>query len=66
MEEHRRLAAHPWLVLTRQAYAGMLRGRGEGDDQRRARVIDQATQGVASFLGMNLPGWGRATLGPRA
>jgi hypothetical protein len=42
----------------------MLRGRGEGDDQRRARVIDQATQGVASFLGMNLPGWGRATLGP--
>jgi hypothetical protein len=53
-------------VLTRQAYAGMLRGRGEGDDQRRARVIDQATQGVASFLGMNLPGWGRATLGPRA
>jgi DNA-binding SARP family transcriptional activator len=66
MEQHRRLAAHPWLVLTRQAYAGMLRGRGEGDDQRRARVIDQATQGVASFLGMNLPGWGRVTLGPRA
>jgi DNA-binding SARP family transcriptional activator len=66
MAAHRRLGAHPWLVLTRQAYAGMLRGRGRGDDLDRAAVFDAATRAVAGRLGMALPGWGRATLGPRA
>jgi hypothetical protein len=66
MAAHRRLGAHPWLVLTRQAYAGMLRGRGRGDDLDRAAVLDAATRAVAGRLGMALPGWGRATLGPRA
>jgi DNA-binding SARP family transcriptional activator len=66
MTAHRRLGAHPWLVLTRQAYAGMLRGRGRRDDLDRAEVFDAATRAVAGRIGMALPGWGRDTLGPRA
>jgi hypothetical protein len=66
MAAHRHLGAHPWLVLTRQAYAGMLRGRGRRDDLDRAVTFDAATRAVASNLRMGLPGWGRATLGPRA
>jgi DNA-binding SARP family transcriptional activator/tetratricopeptide (TPR) repeat protein len=65
MAAHRRLGAHPWLVLSRQAYAGMLRGRGRRDDLRRAKVFEAATHAVAAELGMELPGWGRAALGPR-
>jgi hypothetical protein len=61
----RRLGARPWLVLTRQAYAGTLRDRGRRDDLRRAKVFEAATRAVAAELGMELPGWGRATLGPR-
>jgi hypothetical protein len=59
------LGARPWLVLTRQAYAGMLRGRGRREDLRRAAVFDDATRSGAATIGMDLPGWGRATLGPR-
>jgi DNA-binding SARP family transcriptional activator/tetratricopeptide (TPR) repeat protein len=66
MAAHRRLGARPWLVLTRQAVAGMLRGRGRRDDLRRAAVFDGATRAAAARLGMDLPGWGRAALGPRA
>jgi hypothetical protein len=66
MAAHRRLGARPWLVLTRHAYAGMLRGRGRRDDLRRAAMFDRATRAVAGTIGMELPGWGRATLGPRA
>jgi DNA-binding SARP family transcriptional activator len=66
MAAHRRLGAHPWLALTRQAYAGMLRGRGRGDDPDRARVYEEAARAVAGRIGMALPGWGRATLGPLA
>jgi DNA-binding SARP family transcriptional activator/tetratricopeptide (TPR) repeat protein len=62
---HRRVGAHPWLALTRQAYAGMLRGRGRHDDLRGAVVFDAATRAVAATVGMDLPGWGRAALGPR-
>ena len=65
MAAHRRLGAHPWLVLTRRAYAGMLRGRGRRDDLDRAEVFDAATRAVAGAIGMHLPGWGRAALGPR-
>ncbi|HKX71154.1 MAG TPA: hypothetical protein VJM75_08005, partial [Acidimicrobiales bacterium] len=66
MAAHRRLGAQPWLVLTRQAYAGMLRGRGGRDDLDRAEVFDAATHAVADRIGMDLPGWGRVALGPRA
>jgi DNA-binding SARP family transcriptional activator len=66
MAAHRRLDAHPWLVLTRQAYAGMLRGRGRRGDLDRAEVFDAATHAVAGRIGMDLPGWGRVALGPRA
>jgi hypothetical protein len=66
MAAHRRLGARPWLVLTRQAYAGMLRGRGRRGDLDRAEEFDAATRAVAGTLGMDLPGWGRASLGPRA
>jgi DNA-binding SARP family transcriptional activator len=66
MAAHRRLGARPWLVLTRQAYAGMLRGRGGRGDPDRAEEFDAATRAVAGTIGMDLPGWGRATLGPRA
>jgi len=52
-------------VLTRQAYAGMLRGRGRRDDRDRAEAFDAATRAVAGTIGMDLPGWGRPTLGPR-
>jgi DNA-binding SARP family transcriptional activator len=65
MAAHRRLGSRPWLVLSRQAYAGMLRGRGRRDDLRRAEVSDAATRAAAGQLGMDLPGWGRAALGPR-
>jgi hypothetical protein len=65
MAAHRRLGARPWLMLSRQAYAGMLRGRGHRDDLRRAAVFDAATGAAAGQLGMDLPGWGRAALGPR-
>jgi DNA-binding SARP family transcriptional activator len=66
MAAHRRLGAQPWLVLTRQAYAGMLRARDRRGDLDRAEVFDAATRAVAGAIGMDLPGWGRATLGPRA
>jgi DNA-binding SARP family transcriptional activator len=66
MAAHRRLGARPWLALTRQAYAGMLRGRGRRGDRDRAEVFDAATRAVAGRIGMALPGWGRDTLGPRA
>jgi hypothetical protein len=66
MAAHRRLGAHPLLVLSRHAYAGMLRGRGRRDDLRRAAAFDAATRAAAGQLGMDLPGWGRAALGPRA
>jgi DNA-binding SARP family transcriptional activator/energy-coupling factor transporter ATP-binding protein EcfA2 len=66
MAAHRRLGARPWLVLTRQAYGGMLRGRGSRGDLDRAEVLDAATRTVAGTIGMELPGWGRAALGPRA
>jgi DNA-binding SARP family transcriptional activator len=65
MAAHRRLGARPWLVLTRQAYAGMLRGRARRDDLDRAEVFDAATHAVAGRIGMDLPGWGRVALGPR-
>ena len=50
MAAHRRLGARPWLVLSRQAYAGMLRGRGRRDDLRRAKVFEAATRTVAAEL----------------
>jgi hypothetical protein len=55
---HRGLNARPWLALTRQAYAGLLRGRDRRGDRQLADSLDAAT------LGMELPGWGRAALGP--
>jgi DNA-binding SARP family transcriptional activator len=64
MAAHRRLGARPWLALSRQAYAGMLRGRGRRGDQHRAEMVDAAADAVARRLGMELPGWGRSTLGP--
>jgi DNA-binding SARP family transcriptional activator len=64
MVAHRRLGAKPWLALSRQAYAGMLRGRARRGDQHRAEVFDAATDAAAARLGMELPGWGRPTLGP--
>ena len=64
MVAHRRLGAKPWLALSRQAYAGMLRGRARRGDQRRAEVFDAATNAAAARLGMELPGWGRPALGP--
>jgi DNA-binding SARP family transcriptional activator len=64
MATHRRLGAGPWLALSRQAYAGMLRGRGRRGDHRRAELFDAATNAVAARLGMELRGWGRPTLGP--
>jgi hypothetical protein len=64
MAAHRHLGARPWLALSRQAYAGMLRGRGGHDDLHRAEAFDRATRAVAGLLGMGLPGWGREVLGP--
>jgi DNA-binding SARP family transcriptional activator len=64
MAMHRGLNARPWLALTRQAYAGMLRGRDRRGDRQRAGRFDAATRAVAGGLGMKLPGWGRAALGP--
>jgi DNA-binding SARP family transcriptional activator/tetratricopeptide (TPR) repeat protein len=64
MAEHRRLGARPWLALSRQAYAGMLRGRGRLDDHHRAEAFDRTTRAIAGLLGMGLPGWGREALGP--
>jgi DNA-binding SARP family transcriptional activator len=66
MEQHRHLEARPWLARTRQAYAGMLRGRGGRGDLDRAEGFDAATRAIAGSIGMALPGWGRETLGPRA
>jgi hypothetical protein len=66
MDQHRRLDARPWLARTRQAYAGMLRGRDGRDDRHRAEVFEAATRAIATPLGMELPGWGREALGPRA
>jgi hypothetical protein len=66
MEQHRHLEARPWLARTRQAYAGMLRGRDGPDDRHRAEVFDAPTRAIATPLGMALPGWGREALGPRA
>jgi DNA-binding SARP family transcriptional activator len=65
MAEHRRLGARPWLVLTRQAYAGMLRGRDRRGDRHRAEAFGAATRAIAAPLDMDLPGWGREALGPR-
>jgi hypothetical protein len=64
MAAHRELNARPWIVLARQAYAGMLRGRDRRDDRQRADAFDAATRAVAVTLDMELPGWGRAALGP--
>jgi DNA-binding SARP family transcriptional activator len=61
---HRRLEARPWLALTAQAYAGMLRGRGRPADHHQAAQFDTTARATAATLGMDLPGWGRATLGP--
>jgi DNA-binding SARP family transcriptional activator len=66
MEQHRHLEARPWLARSRQAYAGMLRGRAGADDRRRAEAFDAPTRAIAAPLGMELPGWGREALGPRA
>jgi DNA-binding SARP family transcriptional activator len=66
LEQHRHLEARPWLARTRQAYAGMLRGRDGPDDRHRAEVFDAPTRAIATPLGMALPGWGREALGPRA
>jgi tetratricopeptide (TPR) repeat protein len=61
---HRRLGARPWQALTAQAYAGMLRGRGRPADHHQAAQLDATAHTTAATLGMDLPGWGRATLAP--
>jgi hypothetical protein len=62
---HERLGARPWQALTAQAYAGMLRGRDGPGDRARAAGLEATAQAAADRLGMELPGWGRPTLGPR-
>ena len=62
---HERLGARPWQALTAQAYAGLLRGRDGRGDQARAAGLDATAQAAAGRIGMDLPGWGRPTLGPR-
>jgi DNA-binding SARP family transcriptional activator len=62
---HGRLGTRPWQVLTSQAYAGMLRGQGGPDGRAHAVALEAAARADASLLGMELPGWGRPTLGPR-
>jgi DNA-binding SARP family transcriptional activator/tetratricopeptide (TPR) repeat protein len=61
---HRRLGAPPWVALTTQVYAGMLRGRGQPGDHHRADSLDATAREHAAALGMELPGWGRPVLGP--
>jgi DNA-binding SARP family transcriptional activator len=63
---HERLGARPWQALTAQALAGMLRGRDGPGDRARAAAMDAAAATAAGRLGMELPGWGRPTLGPRS
>ncbi|HKE97642.1 MAG TPA: AAA family ATPase [Actinomycetes bacterium] len=65
LSTHRRLGARPWLALTRQACAGMLRGRGGPGHLDQAVRLDAAAHGIAATIGMDLPGWGRPALGPR-
>jgi DNA-binding SARP family transcriptional activator/tetratricopeptide (TPR) repeat protein len=62
---HERLGTRPWQALTAQAYAGLLRGRDGRGDQARAAGLDATAQATAGRIGMDLPGWGRPTLGPR-
>jgi hypothetical protein len=62
---HERLEARPWQALTAQAYAGMLCGRNGSGDRGRAADLDATAHAAADRLGMELPGWGRPTLGPR-
>ena len=62
---HERLGARPWQALTAQALAGMLRGRDGPGDRARAAAMDAAAATAAGRLGMELPGWGRPSLGPR-
>ena len=62
---HERLGARPWQALTAQAYAGLLRGRDARGDQARADGLDATARAAAGRVGMDLPGWGRPTLGPR-
>jgi DNA-binding SARP family transcriptional activator len=62
---HERLGARPWQALTAQAYAGLLRGRDARGDQARADSLDATARAAAGRIGMDLPGWGRPTLGPR-
>jgi hypothetical protein len=61
---HRRLGARPWVALSGRAYAGMLRGRSKPADRHRADMFDTTARESAAALGMDLPGWGRRTLGP--
>jgi hypothetical protein len=62
---HERLGARPWQAPTAQAYAGLLRGRDAHGDQARADGLDATARATAGRVGMDLPGWGRPTLGPR-
>jgi DNA-binding SARP family transcriptional activator len=62
---HGRLGARPWQALSSQAYAGVLRGRGRPGDRALAQALEDSARSLAGRLGMDLPGWGRSTLGPR-
>jgi DNA-binding SARP family transcriptional activator len=66
MATHRRLGARPWEALTATAWAATLRGRDDHGDQARAAALDASARDMAGRIGMDLPGWGRPTLGPRA
>jgi hypothetical protein len=63
---HRRLRARPWFALTADAFAGMLRCRGEPHDQHRAGQFEGTALALAAAHGMTLPAWASAGLGPRA
>jgi hypothetical protein len=63
---HERLGARPWQALTAQAQAATLRGRDGPGDRGRATIMDASAAATAASLGMELPGWGRPTLGPRS
>ena len=52
-------------TLTAQALAGTLRGRDGPGDRARAVAMDAAAATAAGRLGMEPPGWGRPSLGPR-
>jgi DNA-binding SARP family transcriptional activator len=54
---HDRLGARPWLALTAQAYAGMLRARDRPGDRGRATALEATARADARRLGMELPGW---------